>query len=76
MQGNPIPHPTSPNGHEIRKGIFMKRYDECSIVEKLEWELEVSGNNPTVSVQRDTINEIIEMLRKKEKDKGNYCIKE
>ena len=49
----------------------MKRYDDCSILEKLEWELEVSGDNPTVSVQRDTINKIIEMLREKEKDKGN-----
>lgn len=49
----------------------MRRYDECSLIEKLEWELEVSGNDPTVVVQKDTINEIIEILRKEEDDKIN-----
>lgn len=49
----------------------MKRYDECSLIEKLEWELEVSGNAPTVVVQKDTIKEIIEIIRKKEDDEIN-----
>ena len=51
----------------------MKRYDECSLIEKLEWELEVSGDNPTVSVQRDTIEEILKMLRKEKYDDCDGC---